>query len=142
MDKRQENYLLSVFFEKGLSEKVAPVPKWYEEVSYLSFALVIIGIVYLFIETVIGLLNFVIAFSIHCLCYIYRRQKVLKAIRNMNPEQLEGLLLDIQQPYDWMTAYLLGMHGSWLERLFSRKNLSQHARSVGKKHPEQGILPI
>jgi len=93
MGNKRENYLLSMFFKTGLSEKVAPFPKWYPYVVFLIFGIIITGIMNLFKrQIVIGLLFFIVAFGIYYLCYIYRRQKVLKAIRDMKPEELENLL--------------------------------------------------
>lgn len=92
MDKKQENYLLAMFFQKGLSEKTVLVPKWYPYALFLIFAIMIVGIINLFTrKVVIGLLFFVGAFGIYYLCYIYRRQKVSKAIKNIKPKEVENL---------------------------------------------------
>ncbi|OIO73902.1 MAG: hypothetical protein AUJ85_06885 [Elusimicrobia bacterium CG1_02_37_114] len=123
MDKRQENYLVSVFFEK----KLIPVPEWYRYVFFLISGVIIIsGIINLIAGKIaMGLLSFVVTFGIHFLCYYYWRHKVLKIIGNMKPEQLENLLVGSQQSDDWVTADLSGKQGSWLERWlvrsFSRK---------------------
>ena len=98
MNKRRKSYLLSMFFKMGLSEKVAPFPKWYPYVVFLIFGIIITGVINLFKrQIVIGLLSFIVAFGIYYFCYIYRKQKVLKAIRNIKPEELEDLFSGIQQ---------------------------------------------
>lgn len=92
MSKRRKSYLLFMFFKTGLSEKAVLVPKWYPYALFLIFAIMIIGIINLFTrKVVIELLFFIGAFGIYYLCYIYRRQKVSKAIKNIKPKELENL---------------------------------------------------
>lgn len=89
-----------MFFKTRLSEKVTPFPKWYPYVVFLIFGILITGIINLFKrQIVVGLLFFIVAFGIYYLCYIYRRQKVLKTIRNTKAEELEDLFSRIQQDY-------------------------------------------
>lgn len=96
-----------MFFKTGLSEKVAPFPKWYPYVVFLIFGIIITGVINLFKrQLVIGLLSFIVAFGIYYFCYIYRKQKVLKAIGNMKPEELEDLFSGIQQDHSGKAYFL------------------------------------
>lgn len=93
MDKQTEREILTTMFESGVSEKIAPPPKWYSYVLFFIIGCIIISIYNFFTgRWVFGLIFVVIAVAIYVLSYFYRRHAILKYVRKMPKEEISELL--------------------------------------------------
>jgi len=85
--------ILITLLKTGLDEKIVPRSEGYKFVLFFIILTAITGIynIIFLLRVTDGLLCLIIAAAFYYLCYIYRKRKLLKTIKNMSPEELTTL---------------------------------------------------
>jgi len=85
--KNEKDKILSKMFQND-SDKIAPPPSWYSNLVLFVFALIIMGIYYLFSKLQTGILFLAMAFILIIAMFVYRRKVLIKIINEMPKEKL------------------------------------------------------